>query len=312
MIITKTLKITITNNTRQYYSELGYKIPKTRNPEIEINIKDLPKHSNLKIECKCDICGKICNISHHHYNKNIKSTGTYSCKGKCSRIKFKNTCLENYGVENPFQNKNIKTKSKKTLQLKYNVDNISKSQTIKNLHKTRNMKLYGVKNYFDSYDFKIKSEKTIRKIYGDISNVFQNEEIKDKIKSTNLKRYGVEYPMQNIIIFNKQQTSGFNAKKYLKTELYYRGTYELDFLNKYKQLKITNGKTIKYTLKNETRIYFPDFYYLEKNLIIEIKSDYYYNLCLEKNLAKQKACIDQGYNFIFIINKNYSEFEKII
>ena len=33
---------------------------------------------------------------------------------------------------------------------------------------------------------------------------------------------------------------------------------------------------------------------------------------LEKNLAKQKACIDQGYNFIFIINKNYNEFDNII
>jgi len=29
-------------------------------------------------------------------------------------------------------------------------------------------------------------------------------------------------------------------------------------------------------------------------------------------MAKQKACEDLGYNFIFIINKDYTEFEKYI
>ena len=52
-------------------------------------------------------------------------------------------------------------------------------------------------------------------------------------------------------------------------------------------------------------MYFPDFYYKEKNLIIEIKSTYYYNKYLNKNLAKQEACISQGYNFIFIIDNDY-------
>ena len=44
---------------------------------------------------------------------------------------------------------------------------------------------------------------------------------------------------------------------------------------------------------------------------MEIKSSYWYEKDLDKNLDKQKSCLEQGYNFIFIINKNYEEFEKL-
>jgi len=37
-----------------------------------------------------------------------------------------------------------------------------------------------------------------------------------------------------------------------------------------------------------------------------------FGLDLDKNLAKQEACLEQGYNFIFIKNKNYEEFDRII
>ncbi len=30
------------------------------------------------------------------------------------------------------------------------------------------------------------------------------------------------------------------------------------------------------------------------------------------NLAKQKACIQQGFNFMFVINKDYSELERLL
>jgi very-short-patch-repair endonuclease len=59
-------------------------------------------------------------------------------------------------------------------------------------------------------------------------------------------------------------------------------------------------------------IYFPDFYIEKLNLIIEIKSEYYYYLNLEKNIAKEKACLEQGYKYILIIDKNYKEFENTI
>lgn len=92
--------------------------------------------------------------------------------------------------------------------------------------------------------------------------------------------------------------------------LHYQGTYELDFLTKYYNQDLKNGPTIRFNFENENKIYFSDFYYEPLNLIIEIKSEYYYNKYLSKNLAKQKACLEQGYDFIFVINKDYSEFDK--
>lgn len=58
--------------------------------------------------------------------------------------------------------------------------------------------------------------------------------------------------------------------------------------------------------------YNPDFYLPLYNLVVEIKSKYTYEKELEKNLLKQEAILKQNYNFLFIIDKNYIELEKII
>jgi len=70
--------------------------------------------------------------------------------------------------------------------------------------------------------------------------------------------------------------------------------------------------TIKYEFNNKEKVYYPDFYYQPLNLIIEIKSSYTFYKDLDKNLIKQKQCLDKGYNFIFIIDKKYDEFEKLL
>jgi hypothetical protein len=57
--------------------------------------------------------------------------------------------------------------------------------------------------------------------------------------------------------------------------------------------------------------YYPDFYIEEFNMICEIKSDYYYKLDESRNICKKIYTEKSGYNFIFIINKNYDELKKI-
>ena len=49
----------------------------------------------------------------------------------------------------------------------------------------------------------------------------------------------------------------------------------------------------------------------EFNMICEIKSDYYYKLDESRNICKKVYTEKSGYNFIFIINKNYDELKKI-
>jgi very-short-patch-repair endonuclease len=126
-------------------------------------------------------------------------------------------------------------------------------------------------------------------------------------------RYGVDYPIQFDAFYLKQQKTSLKRKQYNNTNLHYQGTYEKDFLDEYyDNIDIVNGPTIKYKFNNENKVYFSDFYIKSKNIIVEIKSEYYYNLHLKRNLSKKEECIKQGYNFIFIINKDYYELNEIL
>jgi hypothetical protein len=89
--------------------------------------------------------------------------------------------------------------------------------------------------------------------------------------------------------------------------LYYQGSYEFDFLVNYFDIfKIKRGLTFRY----DNSIYYSDFYIESLNLIIEIKSTFYYNLNPDKILRKSSTVIESGYNFILILDKNYKEFEN--
>ena len=144
---------------------------------------------------------------------------------------------------------------------------------------------------------------------------FENFNLNFITKKTNLERYGVEYPMQVLEFAEKQQK---NSKKVIKynDNLYYQGSYEKDFLDYISSLgmieELKRGPSIKYKLNDTNRIYYPDFYLENYNLIIEVKSSYYYDKFLEKNIEKKKKCIEDGFNFLFIINKNYKPFELAI
>jgi hypothetical protein len=80
----------------------------------------------------------------------------------------------------------------------------------------------------------------------------------------------------------------------------------------YTLLNIQRAPFIKYRFKNKQRIYYPDFYILEKNPIIEIKNRYLAKRDKELIKAKRKAVLSAGFQFIIIVNKNYEEFEKLI
>jgi len=267
---------------------------------------------------------------------------------KDEKIKNKLKCsiLEKYGVENVFQNEEIKNKIKETNLIKYNsiyynnidktkntciekygVDSPMKTEKVKNSIRNTCLEKYGVESYMQTSDFKnatidyysinnkeIKEKTKITNLekYG-VENVFQNEDIKNKIKETNLIKYGVEYTAQNEDIFLKTQKSRFKILKYKDSDIYYQGTYEKDFLdNFFESVDIKRAKSFVYYQDNKKHYYHPDFYLSEFNLIVEIKSKYIYDLELEQNLLKRQSCIDDGYNFIFIIDKNYVELKKLI
>lgn len=238
------------------------------------------------------------------------------------------TCVDKYGVENYMLSDEFKSKSKETMNEKYGVDKPLQSEYILEQMKITNNEKYGcdfvlqneevkekirqtkIERYDDeNYNNREKYKKTCLINFG-CDNPMKNDFIQQKVINTMYLKYGVYHAAQLEEFYNKMVKNGYKIKKY--KELYYQGTYEKDFLDKYYNIGITRGPSIKYQYGNNEHVYYSDFYYEKLNLIIEIKSSKWYEEHKEKNIKKQKSCIEQGYNFIFIIDKNYEVFDKII
>lgn len=256
---------------------------------IDIFVSELSLNSKRKIKVKCDVCNNEKYLSYGKYLKNINNCNYYACSSKCAIEKVKNKCLINFGSTNA-----------------------SLSEEKKNKRVNTNIKKFGTSNPFSNKDIQKKIKEISIKKYG-TDNIFGSDMFKKSMMINNFKKYGVEYISQVPEIYMKQQKSGYRIHFHENTKLYYRGTYEKDFLDFCfdNDIIVSQGKRIKYIYEGSDHYYFSDFYIESKNLIVEIKSYWTYNKYLNKNLIKQKSTIDFGYNYMFIIDKNYDEFKKI-
>lgn len=328
MIKSKTIKFKVTSGLKQNYSNLGYNF---NNDEVEIKVDDLKKSSQVKVLVICDLCDGEFNIIYSKYNINVNRNGFYSCKecglkkrsydfsknnlslNKDYQEKKKKTFLKNYGYDNPSKSQEIKDKKVKTLLKNFGTD----YQLILNELKIAGMfKKYGVSHPSKSQEVKNKMKSKLISKYG-VDNISKIEDVKKSKIRTSLINYGVLNPMQSEIVFKKQLLSAYRIV-YYNDELFCQGSYELDFLNYCDKENIidliSNGPSVNYNLEsdNTTHVYHSDFYISKLNLIIEIKSDYTYFIELDKNLMKEKYCKINGYNFLFIINKNYTVFDEYL
>lgn len=177
---------------------------------------------------------------------------------------------------------------------------------------------YGVENVSKLLDVKKKKEDTCLKNHG-VKNPSQSKEISQKqiikYKQNHSKKYGCDHPMHRKEIFEKMILSSYKII-YYNDELFAQGSYELDFLNYCDKNNIidliSNGPSIEYEFYGKKHIYHSDFYIKKYNLILEIKSSYTYNYNLEKNLAKESYSKLSGYNFIFLIDKNYEPLSRYL
>lgn len=180
---------------------------------------------NLKfwIEKKCELCDKIfwslkkrnqrfcnnkCSTNFTANDKNridkIKKTKLekYGNESFVNPEKTKKTCIEKYGVDNVSKSDIIKNKIIEVNRKKYGVDYSWQNEEVKEKIRNTNLKKYGVENPSSSEIVKRNREETVYKKYG-VFNVFQNKKILDKIINTNLDRYGVEFPRQSFQIKEK-------------------------------------------------------------------------------------------------------------
>jgi len=213
MILDKEIEVTIINHNIQYYRNLGYNV-KCKD-KIIVKAEELSEGSHYRINCKCDNCGKE------------------------NRLKFQDYAIITTNLAEPYYcNKCVKElKTKFTLIKKYGVDNVSKSNIIKDKKKNTNIKNWGVEN------------------------VFQSEIIKDKLKETNLERYGVEHFRQNEQIKEKEKEKRIKNGTQMPDEL-------LSEFQLYKRI------TLYYTRKQVKNLYlnWNGLDYYDNELIKENKS----------------------------------------
>lgn len=199
--------------------------------------------------------------------------------------KIKLILKEKYNVENVSQIEYVKEKKVNKSIEKYGVDNISKSSEIKNKKKQKALQRYGVEYVLSSNEVKQKIKETNLKVYG-VENVNQSDVVKSKTKKTNLQKYGVEYPSQNKEI--KYKIIQTNLKKYgVKCVLQSPEIKEKiakTNIKKYGNSSILKNKIIKEkTKETNLKVYGVPYY------------------CMTENCRKSNG------NVISKINKNFSK-----
>jgi len=155
MIKEKEINILITRRNITYYKVKGY-ICKEINKEIKIKIDDVNLNSKAKITAICEQCGSENIIMLQKYKINKERGGYYGCR-KCSRLKFKETCKEKFGVDNPMKSEEIKNKTFNTNFEKYGVKSTLQSKDCNPLfHSSISNKEKEIVEYVKSiYDGKI-------------------------------------------------------------------------------------------------------------------------------------------------------------
>jgi hypothetical protein len=260
----------------------------------------------------------ICPICHSLTSYTNKWQNAYKiyCSEKCKKCgvpkSVEKTSLKIYGVSNVNKLEGVRNKIKKTNEKIYGNSCPMQNDDIQKNIRENNFKKMGVELPFQSKKIQKKGAKTRKEKYG-AEYTYQSPFLYDKCKNTMIQKYEFPFTLQSPDLFEKSFKARILLRKFNNSELFYQGSYELDFLEKYsKSISIQRAPFIKYRFKRKERIYYPDFYLPEKNIIVEIKNKYLAKRDKKLIQAKKKAVLDAGFQFIMILNKNYKEFEKLI
>lgn len=205
MLVSKQVEVRWNPRNKSYYIDKGYQYTHM-NDVFLVDVNDLQKSSNIRVDVMCDYCGNISSVRWADYNR-MKSRNQHNQKDCCSKSecwnkKSKETCESKYGVDSILKVESVKEKIKETNLERYGAENVFASDVIKDKIKSTNLQKYGVENPLQNSDVKEKQKKTNIERYGS-DNPFGSKAIQDKIRKTNMEKYGVEVPTQNPEIMAK-------------------------------------------------------------------------------------------------------------
>lgn len=201
MIHTKEVKVRVVPKNIETYKKLKYDVE--INKDIIVSVDDLPLCSRKIVKVECDNCKNVKDIKYCNYMKVFNKKNKYYCS-KCKGVSIKDGVNNKYGsgIDNVFQLKSIKNKTKKTCIEKYGVEHHLQNDDILKKQRDTNHKLYGVDYIMQNSEMLKKQQQTNLERYGNKYS-FLNDEIKDNIKKTNIEKYGVEHPFKNKNVNNK-------------------------------------------------------------------------------------------------------------
>ncbi len=250
--------------------------------------------------------------------------GEYGSGRFCS-IKCANTRKLTQKIKDKISNKLTKNKIKICISCNANKVSTRKTKYCKQCKKyIQNIKLFKKLNILDT-NLLIANKKAINII----CDIYFNEEqsllflkkeyhimfntIYDFFKKNDIKlRDNTDATNLSILHNRDNKTYKKNVYKQGKhitwnnKNIYYRSSYELDYAMYLDNLKIdydVEKIRIKYfdTVLNKERIAIPDFYLIDSNTLVEIKSKY--TLDEINMLNKKEAYLKNGYNFKLILDK---------
>ena len=257
-------------------------------PKCNNIVTDILKSGKLSIHCSRKCRGQHNSLKTRQAVKDkcIEKYGvTHHLKVPEILLKQTNTNIEKYGVSYPMQNSDVKDKKIGTVFEKYGVTNVSKIESVK-----------------------IQKEDTCMLNFG-VTVPRKSKVVRDKYIDTCLKKFGVENAMQDATVHEKSQKYRWKlftlpSGREIKVQGY-EGYALADLLQIYVEREIEYQRSkipeIWYEQDGIRHRYFADFYIKKNNLIVEVKSNWTYNRYLEKNLLKEKAVKEFGYNFQLII-----------
>lgn len=170
------VKIKWNGQTKKYWEDKGYSYTKT-GQYFEVDVKDIPSKSAVKVKVCCDYCGKIFEVPMYSYSASSKK-GKISC-AKCKGKKIKETNLEKYGAENVMQIPEFHEKMKSKMVELYGVEHPSQNKELHNRALQKYNAEIAVKN----------RKKTCLENYG-VDNPAKLPEVIEKAKRTCELRYG--------------------------------------------------------------------------------------------------------------------------
>lgn len=195
----------LTASSRKYLLDfINNKTPLLQAPCYKVSTKIYWVLNGLTDFPKCQHCGKTLDKINVIITVGYRPFCSIACssKDKTVREKYKNTCLNRFGVQNPSQSDCVKRKKRNTSLQTYGVDSPGKSEVIKQKIRTTCLKKYGVDSVFKVNSIKASIKATIKQRYG-VEHQCQSDSVKRKITTTHLKRHGVKYPMQSATIQQK-------------------------------------------------------------------------------------------------------------